>query len=493
MTTPPGTTATVATPGRSVNPRRGRAFRIAAVLLVVLLVVSISIPLALREWQTHAPSWGPSQVPIRHIVVLMLENHPFDNLFGTYCQSVGSNCPQTVNGLPPGTCVPVNLSNPSLGCVKPFPFTAANLTTPDLPHDYNSSIASVNGGAMDGFYRAEHGGREPFGYYNGSTVPIAWDLAQQFGIGDNFFSSALSYSLPNHWYLMAGQAPNASIENGFKKPEAIRHTYLNQANATRSVQDLLNASPSVTWKYYDWALTNYSSAINTQPGGFSAYNYWNPLAARAESYTSWYASHFVNRSSFFVDTAAGALPNVSWIMPDALFSDHPPSNLTLGETFISNVVDALSASPDWNSTALFVTWDDYGGFYDHAPPPALDPLGLSFREPVLVVSPFTPAGLVVHSLGYFESLLHFMEWRFNLGCLTPRDCNAPLPFGYFQFNSTARAPVFFPPNAVNATYPITAADLAHRPSFDPLHGAPTPSGTWDTGPPDPGLTPTQLD
>jgi phospholipase C len=469
--------------------RTTRILRLVGILLVLALLVSISVPLVLRELPQRASAWSPSQSPIRHIVVLMMENHPFDNLFGTYCQSVGPLCPDTVRGIPAGTCVPVNLTQPSLGCIKPFPFTAANLSTPDMPHVYNASMAAWNHGAMNGFTAAEHAGREPFGYYNGSTVPVAWDLAQEFGIGDNFYSSALSYSLPNHWYLLAGQAPPVSVYYGFGGPE-YRSTYLHQANGTRSVQDLLNASPSVSWKYYDWALPSYDVAIHTAPGGFSAYNYWNPLAAKAESYTSWYSSHFVARTGFFADAGNGTLPNVSWIMPDYTFSDHPPANVSVGETYIASVANAIAASPDWNSTALFVTWDDYGGFYDHAPPPVLDPLGLSFREPLLVVSPYTSAGLVVHSLGYFESLLHFIEWRFNLGCLTPRDCQAPLPLAYFDFNATARHPVYVPANATNATYPLTPSELAFRPLPGP---APTPSGTWNSGPPDPNATVTELD
>ncbi|MCI4328903.1 MAG: hypothetical protein L3J86_04900, partial [Thermoplasmata archaeon] len=211
---------------------------------------------------------------------------------------------------------------------------------------------------------------------------------------------------------------------------------------------------------------------------------------RAESYTSWYVSHFAARSDFFNDSAGGNLPDVSWIIPDRTFSDHPPANLSYGQSFIGNVVDALEASPQWSSTALFVAWDDFGGFYDHVPPPVLDGLGLSFRVPLLVISPYTPAGLVVHSPGYFESLLHFMEWRFNLGCITPRDCNAPIPFGYFDFNSTARTPVFFPSNATNASYPMSAQELAAGSYAAATEFSPS---AWNTGPPDPNLSATELD
>jgi phospholipase C len=461
-------------------------------VVVVLLVVSIAVPIGLYELREKAPGWGPQSIPIKHIVVLMMENHAFDSLFGTYCPSVGPNCPQAVNGIPSGTCVPKDPRNTSAGCVRPYSFTAANLSAPDMSHIYNATTESIDQGRMDGFYQAEDAGLEPFGNYNGSLVPIAWDLAQEYGLGDGFFSSALSYSLPNHWYLLAGQAPPVAINAGFTKT-TFRHTYLNEANNTRTVQDLLNATPAVTWRYYDWALPSYQVAINNYPSEASAYNNWNPLAARAESYTSWYVSHFVPRSDFFNDSAAGNLPDVSWVIPDIPYSDHPPANLTLGETFIANVVDAVEASPDWSSTALFLAWDDYGGFYDHVAPHSLDGLGLSVRVPLVVISPYTPAGLVVHSLGYFESLLHFIEWRFNLGCLTARDCNAPLPFAYFQFNATARAPVLFPTNATNATYPMSPTQLALTPALDAAALGAIRTTTWNSGPPNPNLTETEVD
>jgi phospholipase C len=453
------------------------------------VVVSIAVPLVVQSYQGRPPAWGPSDVPIHHIVILMMENHAFDNLFGSYCPSVGPNCPMSANGIPAGTCIPFNDTDPSGGCIRPYPFTPADLSIPDMPHVYNSSVAAIDNGRMDGFYTAENDGAEPFGYYNGSELPIAWDLAQQYALGDDFFSSALSYSLPNHWYLLAGQAPPITILQGFAT-KTYDHTYLNEANSTRTVQDLLNASPSVSWEYYDWALPSYQSAINAPVGSESAYNYWNPLAARAESYTSWYVSHFEPRSDFFGAAASGNLPDVSWVIPGNSFSDHPPDNLTYGESFIGNVVDAVEASPDWSSTAVFVCWDDYGGFYDHVAPPYVDPLGLSFRVPLLVISPYTPAGLIVHSLGYFESLLHFVEWRFNLGCITSRDCHAPLPFGYFDFNATARSPVFFPSNATNASYPMSASELAAGSYQSATAFAAT---EWNTGPPNPNLSATDLD
>jgi phospholipase C len=474
---------------------------------VVVILIAASVLLAtigplvlLPRPEEVAPS--PASFPIRHVVIVMMENHAYDNYFGTYCTEIGPYCPMVANGIPLGTCVPYFPAEPSAGCIRPYPFSLANLSTADLAHEWNSTHASINGGAMNGFYSAEGRSRLTFGYYSGATIPLYWDLAQEYSLGDHFYSSALSYSLPNHWYLLAGQAPPNGVNQTALKTVKDRHAYLDQANVTATVQDLLNRTPGVTWKYYDWGLESYSAAISSGPGGGrtgSAYDYWNPMAARYESYEQWYVTHFVPRSDFFNDSINGTLPDIAWVIPANTFSDHPPANLTAGESFVASVVDAVESSPEWNSTAIFLAWDDYGGFYDHVAPPSLDPLGLSIRVPLIVISPYTPAGLVVHDLGYFESLLRFVEWRFDLGCLTPRDCNAPLPLGYFDLEIAPRAPMLFSTNATNATYPYSFH--GDRAEWEPLSGLGLlrcssyciDPNRWNSGPPSANLSYDDLD
>jgi phospholipase C len=485
--------------------RRARRWGIAIGAIVVAIVVVAG--LGGWVWRTTSPppsgpaALTPAQVPITHIVVVMMENHAFDNLYGGYCPVSGPNCPTAVNGIPPGTCVPYDPTNPLSGCVRPYPFTAAQLTTANPPHEWNASTESINGGAMNGFFAAEGAGTLPFGYYDGRTVPVYYDLAQQFALGERFYSSALSYSLPNHWYLLAGQSPDTGFNITTLQTTYEKETYLNQANSTRTIQDLLNVTPSVSWKYYDWALPPYSVSISGPRGLVenSAYNNWNPFAARHESYSRWYADHFVPRSDFFNDTAASTLPNLSWVIPGVLFSDHPSANLSAGESFVASVVNSVASSSAWNSTAIFLCWDDFGGFYDHMAPPQVDSLGLSLRVPLVVISPYTPKGLVVNDLGYFESLLRFMEWKFGLGCLTTRDCNAPLPLGYFDFTQRPRTPVLFPTDALNATYPMSASSAAA--AWQMVRDQGTGSCTvycvdpvrWSSGPPPTNLTRDQVD
>lgn len=491
-------TASIPTTERPADQGRP-SFRVP--LVVALALVAASGPFLLPS-STPGDYQTPSSLPIRHIVIVMLENHAFDNLFGSYCPNTGPYCPVAVNGVPPGTCVPYDPQSPGLGCVRPYSYNATQLSTKDPAHGWNSTIRAIDQGGMDGFYLAENIGRLPFGHYNGSTIPVYWDLAQQYALGDGFFSSALSYSLPNHWYLLAGQTPPSAVNQTSLQTMAQRHTYLNESNRTRAVEDLLNASPSVTWRFYDSALPSYQSAINQQAGvvATSAYDYWSPLLAKAETYTSWYAAHFVPRSELFTDAMNGHLPNVSWVMPAFPFSDHPPANLSSGETFVASLVNAVESSPQWSSTAVFLTWDDYGGFYDHVAPPRIDPLGLSFRVPLIVISPYTAAGMVVHDLGYFDSLLHFVEWRFGLGCIAPRDCQAPLPLGYFDFLMKPRAPLLFPTDPLNASYPMASLPSS---AVGSLGGSVLSGSTcatycvtparWDTLPPPPNVDPMSVD
>ena len=458
------------------------------ILISVGIVIVLSLPIEVNAYQAAESIGAASQLTpaqlgfmthIDHIIFVVLENHAYDNYFGTYCTVKSSLCPFVANGIPPGTCVPKNPAVPSAGCVKPFNFTAANWSTHDMGHFYTNSEEAWNHGSMNGFYIAERSGcttcgigLNPFGHYNGTTAPIYWDLAEEFSLDDNFFSSTLDYSLPNHWHIVAGQAPQVVLENATSPPPdsvtnvsrvvSTDHLYLNESNHTESVEDLLLNS-SVSWKYYDFTLGQYGKAIKialnadrTQIESYgTAYAYFNPQAAKAESYNISFAEHFVPNQQFYWDAHNGTLPDISWVIPPGQDSDHPPDNSTLAQGWLASVVDAVEASPDWNTTAMFITWDDYGGFYDHVDPPAWESQQLGFRVPLLVVSPWVDKGYVDSTMGFFESVLHLMEWRFKLGCISVLDCSAPLPLGAFDWKRPVpRTPIMFPTNESLASYPF---------------------------------------
>jgi phospholipase C len=363
---------------------------------------------------------------------------------------------------------------------------------------------------MSRFWKYERKQYTTFGQYNGSTIPVYRDMAQQYPLGDSFCSSDPSWSLPNHWFLLAGQAPGESQHIMKDRTVDEQHLYRNEANATRTIQDRLNNS-GVTWKHDSWALTTYPSAIQAKGTGStspeSAYDGWSPLASRYESYTQGYDSHCVNRTEFFGDAAQSltaakgcsqsiaAVPDISWIIPAAGYSDHPSANITAGERFVAPVVNAVENSSYWNSTAIFPSWDDYGGFYDRRAPPfeawVTNEYGrLSMRVPLIVIRPYTPAQAVIPQLGVFDSILAVIEDRWNLGCVVPgatQDCNAPLPTEFFNFSMVPRGKCLFPSTisgVAAAAYPEASCWLA-----GPMTSL-TPNA-WSGN--DEGLTPTEAD
>jgi phospholipase C len=475
-------------------PKRGPAWPVVlgALLAVLILVIPIEAYVYGRDFlRAEVLPAGSSALDefnshINHIVFVILENHAYDNYFGTYCAVTGPYCSDTGQGLPSNTCVPLFPSMATSRCERPYNYTAANWTIkPDMAHNEVASLAAWNAGAMDGFYGAEGRLLTPFGHYNGTTAPIVWDLAEQYSIDDNFFSSILSYSLPNHWHTIAGQAPSYSVGNftqgqgAFHPPVSGEHLYLNQSNETKSIEDLL-VNTSVSWKYYDFPLANnYSDAIRlgvnstgvvTSVG--SAYDYWNPQAAKAESYDAALSPHFVSNTQFFGDAHNGTLPALSWVIPSGQDSDHPAlSNSTVAQGWLASVVDAVEASPDWGSSAVFICWDDYGGFYDHVDPPTVDNgWQLGFRVPYLVVSPYARENYISGQFGYFESVLHLMEDRFGLGCIATLDCNAPLPLDTFDFSQSPRSPMLFPTSVAGASYPMPLQSSGTTTSLRTLEG-----------------------
>lgn len=404
------------------------------------------------------PATGlPGHLPddhIQHVITVVMENHDYDSYFGTYCLVKGPYCPMTGNGIPPGTCVPKYPTDPGYGCYAPFNLTPRQFLLPDMQHDWVSGPKAYDNGAMDGFYQAE-GTNLTFGHYNQSTIPIYWDMAEEYATSDNFWAANLSYSLPNHWYLVSGQAPAISYDS-YIKDTADRATYRAEANDTTTIQDELNRT-NVSWTYYDFSLPSENQSFATIGFG-TGFDYWNPMAGRAESYTPTYDSHFQNRTNFISDVQNGTLPNVSWVIPSPEDSDHPGYNNSFGEAWVSSLVNAVEVSKYWNSTVIFVTWDDYGGFYDHVAPPKVLGDVLSFRAPILVISPYAKEDYISHTQLDFFSLLKFIEWQFGLGCITPLDCLATLPLDFFEFNQAPRPPILFGSAWDTTRYPMPLQD-----------------------------------
>jgi phospholipase C len=466
---------------KKVRLQSSYGISISLFLISVLIASSLIFPITFAQLMNGINA-HPIANPIKHIVVIMQENRSFDNYFGTY---------PGANGIPRGTCVPFSPGNPSLGCVKPF--LSTDVISGDLPHGYQSSVIAYDNGKMDGFMLGENENSKTMSVYDNRTIPYYWDLAKHYVLADNFFSSVLSYSLPNHWFAIAGQAPATSMfyfmhrppnnnilnnaENGSVITEGnpnetesfgvnpnptsanirdeIARVYLEESNLTKTVADLfmnnsvIHNNNSITWKYYDHLVQagSYKSAVASG----RAFEFWNPFSAKGSTYTTNYSPHFVNRAQIFTDLKTGSFPEVSWVIPSFPISEHAPANITTGMNWVKDVLNAIMSSPYWNSTAIILTWDDYGGFYDHVPPPQIDKYGLGFRMPTLIISPYAKPGYIDHTQYQFESMLKFIEWRFNLRPLTQRDLYANNLLNAFDFNQKP---------SLAYVVPLTTAELA---------------------------------
>ncbi len=355
------------------------------------------------------------EVPIKHIVVIVQENHTFDNYFGTY---------PGANGLPKGVALPARPNGTAV--VKPFPLNRDSPSR-DLCHSWQCSLNDYHGGKMDGFVYTE-GSNLTMGYFDHHQIPYYWDYASRYVLMDNYYSSTVGTSFPNHLYLVAGQA-GGKLENSH-----------NATFTFPSIIDELQTS-HISWGYY---AQRYASG-------------WNPLP----DFQSFIKDATLGKGisdtfNFPTDVSTGILPSVSWIMPkDEVTSEHPPYNVTAGQNWVVGLVNQVMQSSYWNSSAIFITWDDFGGWYDHVPPPQVDRFGYGFRVPLLIISPYARQGLIDHTQADHTSILKFIETDFNLPPLATRDAGAADLMEAFDFSQAPRAPLVLPGPYIPGHYPLT--------------------------------------
>jgi phospholipase C len=274
-------------------------------------------------------------------------------------------------------------------------------------------------------------------------------MADQFVLYDRFFSSALGGSFVNHLYWVAG-IPNGPASQPVNEYLADRPT----------IFDLLQRS-GVSWKFY---VQNYDPTITYRTlaehaGNRSSQVIWVPLL-NIDRFLDDPAlnSHIVDLNQYYDDLAAGSLPAVSFIVPSGP-SEHPPSNVRSGERFVKSLVQALMQSPAWSSSAFVLTYDDWGGWYDHVVPPQVDQHGYGFRVPALLVSPYARRGVVDSTVLDFTSILRFIEDNWGLPSLSTRDAQANSIASGFDFASEPRPAAVIPFNRVDTSVP-TAPERA---------------------------------
>jgi len=417
-----------------------KCFRGATVLFPVfffVLQIFSAVAAAGQTAQSSRPS-PQGLESIQHFVFLIKENHTFDNYFGKYPGAYGA----TTGTLSDGRTIPLN----AFPDVLPY----------DAEHNQTAALTAMDSGKMDSF-DLNIGGNENgdflvYRQFSPSDIPNYWSYAQHFVLGDQMFSSIHSASFPNHLYTIAAtsggvlEVPYDPLLKGINGVptwgcDAIPSLTVRTLDPSGTISALFpcfdfptladsmdNANPPISWKYYG------------PTKGQSGYNQVVFDAIHHIRNSELWTEHVVSDTQFADDALQGKLPAVSWLITGE-GSEHPPKSTCVGENWVVEQLNAIMQGPDWNSTAIFIVWDDFGGFYDHFPPPQVDGLGLGPRVPLLIVSPYAVPGHISHTVYEFSSVLKTIEERFGLPFLTDRDQNANDLFDSLDFGQTPNPPL----------------------------------------------------
>ncbi|MBV8434959.1 MAG: hypothetical protein JO029_11830 [Candidatus Eremiobacteraeota bacterium] len=370
-----------------------------------------TLPFALGLYSSRAASASP----IKHVVIVMQENRSFDNLFAGF----------------PGADAPTVGVTHDGRRVKLYADTLSTLVDP--PHYYTVSILDYDNGKMDGF-NLEPGkdgkalGLFPYAYVERSVTTPYWTMAKQYVLADKMFGTEHGSSWTAHVNLIGTtnlsptlallEFPSAAPYDCFAPPgtttmtiDADRHFGVGPfpcLNQFRTMADTLDAA-HLTWRSYGAPFVNPKDVLGSQ---------WNAFGAiRRVRYGPDWKNVVVGPPKVLADIAAGDLAAVTWITPDWAYSDHASGGAILGPSWVAAIVNTIGQSKYWNDTAIVITWDEWGGWYDDAVPPQLDFKGLGLRVPCIIVSRFAKRHYVSHTLYEFASIQRFIEDTFDLPLL----------------------------------------------------------------------------
>jgi phospholipase C len=386
---------------------------------------------------------------IKHVVVIMQENRSFDSYFGTYPGADG------IPGLAgnPGTVPCLPQSDSSAPCVKPFHDRYDD--NYGGPYFYGDLSTDADGGKMDGFvinqekYLATCGcgpsvpANDVMGYHTRKDIPNYWKYADNFVLQDHMFSSVASWSLVSHLFLTSAWSAKctthdqpATCSNAPASPDnppGWDGTTTKPIYAWTDLTYLLHAH-NVSWGYYLFNGTEPACESNETlrctpvTNGPTSLSIWYPVKWFDTVKQDHQTKNIKSVKSFFNAAQRGKLPAVSWVVPNEPVSEHPPYPVSGGETYVTGLINAIMESPDWKSTAIFLTWDDWGGFYDNVVPPQVDANGYGERAPALVISPYAKKGYIDHHTLSFDAYLKFIEDDFLGGqALDPTTDGRPDP------------------------------------------------------------------
>ena len=416
-------------------------------ICVSLAVVSLS---AAAGSANTAPAVAPALDgihKIQHVVVIMQENRSFDSYFGTYPGADG--IPRDAHGVST-VCSP---DPKSRKCAKPYHDRHdVNLGG---PHGVKSFVADLNGGRMDGFMAQgvhptgcgpKHADpdcngvvtsqpSDVMGYHTGAEIPNYWAYAHEFVLQDHMFEPNASGSWSQHLYMVSEWSAKCGIP---VNPASCRSPLGGQQVSPQTRYpwtDLtyLMHKNQVSWNYYisqgsEPDCENAAAKCAPRPLGVATPGIWNPLPYFDTVKQDGELTKITDVSNFYKAAQAGTLPKVSWVVPNQTVSEHPPARVSTGQTYVTHLINSVMAGPDWSSTAIFLAWDDWGGFYDHVVPPTVDASGFGMRVPALVISPYAKQGYVAHSTMSLDAYVKFIEDDFLGGQrIDPRTDGRPDP------------------------------------------------------------------
>ena len=402
---------------------------------------------------------GTSQVPaartsgarggihkIRHVVIITQENRSFDSYFGTYPGADGI----PMQGGKPRACSPDPRTH---ACARPYHDSKDR--NAGGPHDHVNALRDIDGGKMDGFQAEARRGRtkacgaqtpsctvapskpDVMGYHDSREIPNYWSYARHFVLQDHMFESSSSWSLPAHLYLTSAWSARCAKPGDPMSCTSTLTAPFGASGGSHGVDfpwtDLtyLLHRYGVSWRYYvlkGGKPDCDEGAMICAPERQDALtpSIWNPLLRFDTVREDNQLTNIVPVRRFYSDAQRGTLPAVSWVMPNQRVSEHPPALVSTGQRYVTHVINSIMRSPDWSSTAIFLVWDDWGGFYDHVKPPVVDGQGYGLRVPGLVISPYARSGYVDHQILSFDAYLKFIEDDFLNGQrLDPRTDGRP--------------------------------------------------------------------
>jgi phospholipase C len=379
--------------------------------------------------------------PIKHVVFIVKENRSFDHLFGRFPGADG-----------------VRVADDH-GVIRPLTPANDQRQIADILHSYGAQIQSLDGGKMDGFNLSANADQYAFTQFRPNQAPNYFSYAHRFVLSDRFFASAIGPSFPNHLFSIAAQSggthdnPDRSVSElrlqlaaGLAKSWGCDIGPSGTIPVYDSVGGVKNIPPCFDFETEGDLLSTHDIPWSDYAATNQQYGYlWSAYSAmrRYREHPKRWAAHIRPVGNLISDIRNDLLPPVSWVTPRGEVSDHPGSDNSFchGENWTTQVLNAIETSPMWKDTAVFLTWDEWGGFYDHVRPPSVDSLGLGFRVPLLVISPYAKSGTVDHRLGEFSSVLRFIEDNWGLSpYMTHRDRRASNLSYDFDFGQEPLSP-----------------------------------------------------